>query len=143
MFLGEYCHSLDEKGRLTLPSRFREELGDPFVVTKGLDKCLFAYPRAEWEALGEKLRTLPFTQAKVRSFVRFFFSGAAECSPDRQGRVLLPPSLRDYAGLTRDVMVVGVANRVEVWDAATWRGYLAEAEAAYAEVAESMPDLNL
>src|SRR5690606_39701742 len=99
MFLGEFQHALDDKGRLTIPAKFREGLGPRFIVTRGLDHCLFVYPPAEWLVLGARLKSLPLTKADARAFVRFLFSGACECEPDRQGRIMLPPGLRQYAGL--------------------------------------------
>ncbi|NLC11672.1 MAG: division/cell wall cluster transcriptional repressor MraZ, partial [Firmicutes bacterium] len=105
MFMGEYRHTIDAKGRLIVPSRFREELGDCFVITRGLDSCLFVYPQREWALIERKLKALPFTKADARAFMRFFFSGAVEVEQDRQGRVLIPSNLRDYAGIKRDVVV--------------------------------------
>jgi len=138
LFMGEYLHSIDAKGRLFMPSRFREGLGDRFVLTKGLDGCLFAYPPTEWGALEQKLKSLPFTRADARAFVRFFFSGAAECDIDRQGRILIPAPLREYACLERDVVVIGVSNRVEIWNKDRWEEYRARAAAAYEEIAEKI-----
>ncbi|MGI6343594.1 MAG: division/cell wall cluster transcriptional repressor MraZ [Bacillota bacterium] len=143
MLLGEYQHSLDDKGRITIPSRLREGLGERFVVTKGLDRCLFVYPLTEWESLEAKLRALPFTRADVRAFVRLLFSGATECEMDRQGRILLPPNLRAHAGLERDAVVLGVSNRVEIWDRATWEEYNEQASAAYEQVAEHLEGFGL
>lgn len=120
MFMGEYNHTIDAKGRLIVPSKFREKLGDEFVVTKGLDDCLFVYPLDEWAAIEQAFRKVPLTNKKARDFVRFFFAGAASCEIDRQGRILLPPSLRAYAGLEKEVVSAGVLNRVEIWDKAKW-----------------------
>ncbi|MCL6626101.1 MAG: division/cell wall cluster transcriptional repressor MraZ [Alicyclobacillus shizuokensis] len=142
MFMGEFQHTLDDKGRMIVPVRFREELGSSFVITRGLDKCLFVYPMAEWETLEGKLKALPLTRADARSFVRFFFSGASECSLDKQGRMLIPGSLRDYAGLERDCVVLGVSNRVEIWAQATWQSYSANAAESFAEIAENLVDLS-
>jgi len=102
MFMGEHQHNIDAKGRLFIPARFREDLGDSFVLTKGLDGCLFAYTREEWDALEQKLKTLPFTKGDARAFVRFFFSGAATCEVDKQGRILIPGNLREFAQLEKD-----------------------------------------
>ncbi|MBE3590308.1 MAG: division/cell wall cluster transcriptional repressor MraZ [Firmicutes bacterium] len=143
MFMGEYRHTLDEKGRLIMPARFREGLGETFVVTKGLDACLFAYPMAEWQALERKLRALPFTQANARAFVRFFFSGAIECQLDKQGRALIPPHLREYAKLEREAVVIGVASRVEIWSQAEWERYTDRAAADYAAIAEQLAGFDL
>jgi MraZ protein len=139
--MGEFRHAIDEKGRLTLPVRIREQLGPEFVATKGLDACLFLYPAAEWSALEERLAALPLTQKDARAFVRLFFSGASECRPDAQGRVLLPAALRQYAGLTREGVVVGVSSRVEVWQPEAWERYVAEADATYASLAERLGGL--
>src|SRR6056297_1009024 len=118
--MGEYQHTLDNKGRMIVPVKFREELGTTFIMTRGLDKCLFVYPQHEWETLEAKLKALPMTRADARSFVRFFFSGATECELDKQGRILVPATLRDYAQLERDCYVLGVSNRVEIWSQVLW-----------------------
>lgn len=115
MFMGEYDHTTDAKGRLIIPSRFREELGDRFVVTKGLDGCLFAYGNDEWKRVEEGLRELSLTSKSGRQFIRFFFAGATEVEVDKQGRILIPANLREYAGITRDVVSVGVDTKVEIW----------------------------
>lgn len=120
MFMGEYNHTIDAKGRLIVPSKFREELGEEFVVTKGLDDCLFVYPLDEWAHIEEAFRKVPLTNKKARDFVRFFFAGAASCEVDKQGRILLPPSLRAYAGLEKEIVSAGVLNRVEIWDKEKW-----------------------
>ncbi|WP_067620842.1 division/cell wall cluster transcriptional repressor MraZ [Alicyclobacillus acidiphilus] len=140
MFMGEFEHSLDTKGRLTVPAKFRDELGESFVVTRGLDKCLFVYPHEEWQILEAKLKALPMTRSDARSFVRFFFSGASECELDRQGRILLPQKLRDYAGLEKDCTLLGVSNRVEIWDSNIWANYSNDAEASFADIAENLVD---
>ena len=115
MFMGEYNHTIDAKGRLIIPSKFREVLGDGFVVTKGLDGCLFVYDNAEWTAFEEKLKALPLMNKESRKFVRFFLAGAAEVEVDKQGRILLPANLREYAGIDKEVVSVGVFSRVEIW----------------------------
>ncbi|MBX6352175.1 MAG: division/cell wall cluster transcriptional repressor MraZ [Thermoflavifilum sp.] len=143
MFMGEFQHTLDDKGRLTIPVKFREGLGSPFVMTRGLDRCLFVYPMSEWESLENKLKALPLTRADARSFVRFFFSGATECELDKQGRVLIPATLRDYARLERDCVVLGVSNRVEIWSESEWRSYSDQAAESFAEIAEKLVDLSL
>jgi MraZ protein len=143
MLLGEYQHSLDTKGRITIPSRLRDGLGERFVVTKGLDSCLFVYPLAEWAALEEKLRSLPLTRSDARSFVRLLFSGAVECEPDKQGRVLLPPNLRSHARLEKDVYLLGVSNRVEIWDKEIWEQYSSQAAASFEEAAEQLEGLGI
>ena len=118
MLTGQYSHNLDPKGRVSFPARLREELGERFMVTRGLDNCLFVYSMEEWELLAAKLREL--TISKSAPLNRFFFSGAAEVEPDKQGRVLLPAHLREYAGLEKDVTIAGVFNRAEIWDTARW-----------------------
>lgn len=143
MLLGEYQHSLDTKGRLTIPSRLRDGLGERFVVTKGLDTCLFVYPLPEWTSLEEKLRNLPLTRADARSFVRLLFSGAMECELDKQGRILLAPNLRDHAHLEKDVYLVGVSNRVEIWEKKIWEQYCQQAEATFEEAAEHLDGLGI
>ncbi|MBE3587799.1 MAG: division/cell wall cluster transcriptional repressor MraZ [Thermoanaerobacteraceae bacterium] len=138
MFMGEYQHTIDAKGRLIIPARFREGLGEKFILTKGLDGCLFAYPPQEWAALEKKMRSLPFTKADARAFVRFFFAGACECEVDKQGRILIPGNLREYAGLEKDVVVIGVSSRVEIWSAGRWQSYNDQAAASVEEVAEKI-----
>lgn len=120
MFMGEYNHTIDPKGRLIMPSKFRETLGDEFVVTKGLDGCLFVYPNKEWQAFEEKLRTLPLTNKNARQFSRFFLAGAASCEVDKQGRILLPSVLREFARLEKEVVLVGVLSRIEIWSKDKW-----------------------
>lgn len=143
MFLGEYAHTLDEKGRLIVPSRLREGLGDNFVITRGLDHCLFVYPSGEWQALAEKLRSLPLTKGDARAFARFLFSGANECELDKQSRILVPPGLREYAKIVRDVVIIGVSNRVEIWATDEWRRYNDASAATYEEIAEKFVDLGI
>ena len=120
MFMGEYNHTVDAKGRLIVPSKFREQLGDEFVVTKGLDGCLFVYENTEWEALEEKLHALPLTNANARKFSRFFLAGATTCEVDKQGRILLPAVLRDFAKIEKDAVLVGVGSRIEIWSRDVW-----------------------
>ncbi|HKE98555.1 MAG TPA: division/cell wall cluster transcriptional repressor MraZ [Actinomycetes bacterium] len=129
--MGTHEHSLDAKGRLILPRRFRDELGQEMVVTKGIERCLYGFPLGEFETFAAKLRNLPLTQRPGRDFVRVFVAGASQESIDSQGRVLIPPALREYAGLTRDVLVVGQLSRVELWDREEWSRYMDGAQAAY------------
>ncbi|WP_174260708.1 division/cell wall cluster transcriptional repressor MraZ [Syntrophobotulus glycolicus] len=143
MFMGEYLHTIDNKGRLIVPVKFRESLGDHFIATKGLDNCLFIFPLKEWKSFEEKLKQLPISRPNARSFVRFFFSGAAECELDKQGRILLPANLREYASLDKDVILAGVMNRIEIWDNSRWKDYSSNAEDHYAEAAESLVDLGI
>jgi MraZ protein len=133
VFMGSHEHSLDPKGRLILPRKFRGELGTEMVITKGIEKCLYGFPVPEFAEFANKLRTLPLTQRPGRDFVRVFVAGASQESIDTQGRVLLPPALRDYAGLGKDVMVVGQLNRIEIWDRTEWAAYMEGAQTAYSD----------
>lgn len=143
MFIGEFQHSLDSKGRLIIPSKFREGLGERFVLTKGLDNCLFVYPLSEWHNFEEKLKTLPLASRDARAFVRFFFSGATECELDRQGRILLPANLREHSGIEKDVAVIGVSTRVEIWSMEEWSRYNSDKIMGYDEIAEKMEQLGI
>lgn len=138
MFLGEAPHSLDAKGRLIIPAKYRDALGEKFILAKGLDGCLFIYPMEQWHELEQKLRSLPLTQKEARTFARFFFSGASEGEMDKQGRLIIPQALREYAHLTKECMVVGVDNRLEVWDLETWASYNEESEESFEQLAELM-----
>ncbi|MBO4846968.1 MAG: division/cell wall cluster transcriptional repressor MraZ [Lachnospiraceae bacterium] len=120
MFMGEYNHTIDPKGRVIIPAKFRDTLGEQFVITKGLDGCLFVYDEQEWKAFEEKLKTLPITNKEARAFVRFFLAGAADVETDKQGRILIPGVLRDHAKLIKDVVLVGVGSRVEIWSKECW-----------------------
>ena len=122
MVMGEYNHTIDAKGRLISPSKFREVLGDEFVVTKGMDGCLFVFDDPEWQAFEEKLRALPMIDKEARQFTRFFLAGAASVEVDKQGRILLPAVLREFAGITKDAVLVGVGSRVEIWSKDRWEG---------------------
>jgi len=143
MFMGEFRHSIDSKGRLIVPSKFREGLGDSFVVTRGLDHCLFAYPFEEWRNLEQKLKQLPMNRGDARAFMRLLFSGAVDVEIDKQGRVLIPQNLRDYARLDREVVVLGVSSRVEVWSQELWEKYSDEATESFEELAEKLDDFEL
>jgi MraZ protein len=143
MFMGEFNHSIDIKGRLIIPSKFREELGSAFVVTRGLDQCLFVYPMNEWHRIEEKLKSLPFTKKDARAFTRFFFSGASECALDKQGRVSISNGLREYAKLMKDCVVIGVSTRLEIWDQETWSRYFTQSEESFNDISESLLDLDL
>ena len=122
MFMGEYNHTIDAKGRLIIPAKFREVLGDEFVVTKGMDGCLFVFDNSEWQVFAEKLRSLPMIDKEVRQFSRFFRAGAASVEVDKQGRILLPSVLRDFAGITKDTVLIGVGSRIEIWSKDRWEG---------------------
>lgn len=141
MFMGEYNHTVDTKGRLIVPSKFREQLGDGFVVTKGLDGCLFVYPMAEWERIEESFRGVSQASKEARKFARFFFSGAAQCEVDKQGRILLPTVLREYAGLTKDVVMAGAGTRIEIWDKDRWEDSSSYEDVE--EIAEHMAQLGI
>lgn len=143
VFMGEYQHSLDSKGRIIVPAKFRDPLGGECVVTRGLDQCLFLYPQSEWANVEEKLRQLPLTQRDARAFVRFFFSGATDLEFDKQGRIMLPAGLREYAGLSKDVVVIGVSTRVELWSREIWENYVSEAESSFETIAEKIVDLGI
>ena len=120
MLIGEYEHSLDVKGRIIMPSKFRDDIGDKFIVTKGLDGCLFAFSKEEWTKFEEKLSTLPISNKDARTFTRFFFAGAIDCELDKQGRFLISSNLRDFAEFTKDVVIVGMNSRVEIWSKEKW-----------------------
>jgi MraZ protein len=143
MFMGEFQHTIDSKGRVAVPARFRDELGDKFVVTRGLDGCIFVYPMNEWTIIEEKLKTLPLTKADARAFVRFFFSGATECEVDKQGRILIPQNLREHASLDKEVVIIGVSTRVEIWAKERWDDYSNDAGESFEDIAEKIVDLGI
>ena len=138
MFMGEYRHTIDAKGRMIVPAKFREGLGEQFVLTRGLDQCLFGYPMNEWKLIEEKLKALPLTKKDARAFTRFFFSGATECELDKQGRVNIASSLLNYAKLEKECVVIGVSNRIELGSKVIWEQYTEEQEDSFAEIAENM-----
>ncbi|WP_125546832.1 division/cell wall cluster transcriptional repressor MraZ [Levilactobacillus lindianensis] len=143
MFMGEFEHSIDTKGRLIIPAKFREQLGGQFVVTRGMDGCLFGYPMTEWSALQEKLKALPVNRKDARAFVRFFYSAATECELDKQGRINLPKSLRDHAALAKQCVIVGVANRFEIWSQERWDKFSTAAEEDFDDIAENLIDFGM
>lgn len=143
MFYGEFEHSIDDKGRLTIPAKFREDLAGGVVVTRGLDGCLWAYPRYEWEKLAEKIAAMPSTNSAARSFARFMFSSAFDSIPDRQGRVLIPQKLRDYAGISNETAVIGVMNRVEIWNPAQWNDAFSKVEADPDAIVQQLEELGI
>lgn len=143
MFIGEYSHNIDAKKRLALPSKFRGELGNKVVVTRGLDSCLFVYPMKTWEVLAEKLGNLPMGEASTRSFIRMMFAGATDVDMDSQGRILLPEYLKEYAGLKKEVVVSGLFNRLEIWDDAKWKEYKTKSEQNTEEIAEQLGKLGV
>ncbi len=138
MLIGEYAHNIDVKGRLNFPARLREDLGIRFVITKGLDNCLFVYSQEEWANLEQKIKSLPMS--KARNLQRFLFAGACEVEPDKQGRVLIPANLREYAGLEKDVMVIGASNRAEIWDRDRWMQECSQLDSQ--SVADAMDELG-
>jgi MraZ protein len=142
MFMGEYQHTIDEKGRLIIPAKFREALGAQFIVTRGLDNCLFVYPKEEWAVLEQKLKSLPLMKSDARAFTRFFFSGATECELDKQGRINIPNTLCEYAKLEKECVVLGVSNRVEIWSKEVWTSYFQQSEQSFNEIAEKLVDFN-
>jgi len=123
MYIGQYCHNLDAKGRVIMPSRFREQLGENFVVTKGYEGCLSVYSEEEWEKFAAQLMSMPGHNADARRLLRMFSSGAVNCETDKQGRILLPAHLREHAGIEKEVMVIGAISRVEIWDSTAWEKY--------------------
>lgn len=145
MFMGEYRHSIDAKGRIILPADFRQELGVTFIITKGLDNCLFLYGQAAWDELAAKLRALPLAKPEARALVRFFFAGARTLECDKQGRFLVPANLRNYAGivLKEDVVLTGADNRIEVWSKTHWDAYAGEVEPDVTAIAASLSDLGI
>ena len=142
MLMGEYNHTIDAKGRLIVPAKFREVLGDEFVVTKGLDNCLFVYPNDEWQKFEEKLQTLPLTNKNARQFTRFFLAGAADVELDKQGRILIPSVLREFASLQKDVVFVGVGSRIEIWSKDRWMQSISAYDDDMDEVAANMESLG-
>lgn len=143
MLLGEYEHSIDPKGRLAMPVKLRESLGDHFIITKGLDGCLFVYDMEQWHLLEQKLSALPMSRKTARDFTRFLFGGACEGECDKQGRVMLPANLRKHAGLEKDAVIVGVGNRAEIWDAQKWAEYNVDNADDVNELAEQLADLGI
>lgn len=143
MFMGEFQHNIDIKGRIIVPAKFRDGLGESFVVTRGLDKCLFVYPMDEWKILEEKLKKLPLTKKDARSFTRFFFSGAVECEVDKQGRINIPQPLRKYATLEKECVVIGVSDRIEFWASEKWESYFNDSEDSFGEIAENLMDFDI
>ena len=142
-FIGEYQHHLDEKGRMAIPAKFRPRLGKGAVVTRGLDRCLFLFPKTEWQDLAKKLITLPLTSANSRAFVRLMLAGASAVDIDSQGRILIPEYLRCYANLTKQAIVTGLYSRVEIWDEMAWKRYKARTEANSEQIAERLGELGI
>ncbi|WPX09541.1 division/cell wall cluster transcriptional repressor MraZ [Anaerocellum danielii] len=143
MLIGEYKHVVDSKGRIILPSKFREELGERFILTKGLDNCLFGYSLKEWTVLEEKLKKLPLTSKEARTFLRFFFAGACECEVDKQGRILIPQNLREYAGIQKEVFIIGVMTRIEIWSEDNWLKEMTNENLSVDRIAQKMEELGI
>ena len=142
MLIGEFEHSLDAKGRLIMPAKLREDIGERFVVTKGLDGCLFAFSLTEWTNFEEKLKTLPLSNKNSREFTRFFLSGATECEIDKQGRFLIPNNLRQVANLEKEVIIIGVGTRIEIWNKNKWKSYSNDS-ISVEDIAENMTMLGI
>lgn len=140
--MGEYQHNIDEKGRVIVPSKFRDALGSTFIMTRGLDQCLFIYPSEEWGILEKKLKALPLMKSDARAFTRFFFSGATECELDKQGRVNIPNNLKSHAKLEKESILIGVSNRIEIWNKEIWEGYFQQSESSFNEIAEKLVELD-
>ncbi|MBI4920028.1 division/cell wall cluster transcriptional repressor MraZ [Candidatus Azambacteria bacterium] len=143
MLLGEFKHNLDSKNRLTIPAKLRMELGEKPVLTRGLDNCLFIYPHRDWQIFMEKMNNLPLGQKKARDFKRFMLSGASEVEIDEMGRVLIPDSLKNYAGLEKSIVVIGVSDRVELWSENIWNEYIGEAEKMSGDIAEGLSEFGI
>ncbi|MCX6812011.1 MAG: division/cell wall cluster transcriptional repressor MraZ [Candidatus Berkelbacteria bacterium] len=142
MFIGEYHHTIDDKGRTSIPAKFRGGLASGCVVTRGLDKCLWIYPAGEWQNLAEKIADLPITQKNARSFSRLMLAGASDSNLDRIGRINLPSYLRSYADLKKDVVIVGIYNRIEIWPADVWEKFKGEMEENGEEIAENLSEIG-
>ncbi len=141
MFIGQYSHSLDSKGRVAVPAKFRAELKSA-VVTKGLDNCLFLYPQKEWEKIAEKISSMPMDKSDNRAFSRAILAGATEVEFDKQGRIMLPDYLRKFAGITKNVTIAGLYNRLEIWDENKWNSYKEDTDKNYNSIAETLNDLR-
>ena len=142
MLIGEYEHSLDTKGRMIMPAKLRQDIGEKFIITKGLDGCLFVFSQNEWLNFEEKLKALPLSDKNARNFVRFFLSGATECEIDKQGRFLIPINLRESANLQKEVVIIGVGTRIEIWDKEKWNSYNDE-NISVEDIAENMTMLGI
>lgn len=143
MLMGEFQHNIDAKGRIIIPAKLREDLGAKFVITRGLDGCVFGYPLENWEKIQEKLKQLPLAKKEARAFTRFFYSAAAEAEIDKQGRINIPSTLVDYANLDKECLVLGVSDRIEIWSKTKWESVSSEIEESFEEIAEDMLDFGL
>ena len=142
MLIGEYQHNIDAKGRLIMPAKFRPDLGERFIITRGLDGCLFGFPAKSWEMIQEKLQQLPLAKRDARKFTRFFYSAATEVEIDKQGRINLPKNLIDFAGINKECRVIGVSDRIEIWSSEQWEDFADEASESYEDIAEDMMDFG-
>lgn len=138
MFIGEYHHSVDDKGRLIIPSKFRDELGTKFIITRGIENCLFVYSLESWEKIVNKLETLPFTKKDARAFIRFFLSGASEAEFDKQGRINITSPLISYANITKECVVIGTGDRLEIWSEESWNDFFTSAKDSMSDIAENL-----
>ena len=138
MFIGEYHHSIDDKGRLIIPSKFREELGNKFIITRGIENCLVVYSLESWEKIVNKLETLPFTKKDARAFIRFFLSGASEAEFDKQGRINITSPLISYANITKECVVIGTGDRLEIWSEESWNDFFISARDSMSDIAENL-----
>ncbi len=138
MFMGEYHHSIDDKGRLIIPAKFRSELGDKFIITRGIENCLFAYPEKRWEEIVHKLESLPFTKKDARNFTRFFLSGATVAEFDKQGRVNITSPLINYAGIEKECIIIGTGDRLEIWSEDAWNSFFNSASINMSDIAENL-----
>ena len=143
MFMGEYHHNLDSKGRLIIPAKFRDEIGEKMVFTRGMEGCIFGYPIEEWQKIEAKLAKLPLTKRSARKFTHLFYSGAMESEFDKQGRVNLTMTLKEHAALIKECVIVGVSNRIEIWSAERWNDFSEEANENYDDIAEDLDDIEL
>lgn len=143
MFIGEFQHNLDNKGRIAVPAKFRNKLTGGAIVTRGLDHCLFVFSNKDWEVLAQKLIALPLAQANSRAFARLMLAGAVDAELDKQGRILIPDYLRGYAGLKKQAAIAGLYNRIEIWDSESWKQYKTKTESASDEIAEKLSELGI
>lgn len=143
MLIGEYSHSLDAKGRLIMPAKLREDMGEKFIITTGLDGCLFGFSMSEWQKFEDKLKTLPITNKNARNFVRFFLSGATECELDKQGRFLIASKLREVANLDKDVTIIGAGTRIEIWNTKKWEEQTSAENLSIEEIEKNMEELGI
>ena len=143
MFIGEFQHNLDSKGRVAIPAKFRQKLTGGAIITRGLDRCLFVFTNKDWEILAQKLIALPLAQANSRAFSRLMLAGAVDVELDKQGRILIPDYLREYAGLKKQAAIAGLYNRIEIWDSEAWKQYKAKTESQSDEIAEKLSELGI